>query len=763
MKVYKKKQFSQINIFPSNYKSIFNRSNSLLNNNKISYNIKNYYNTIYLNNNNNNFKINNKNFSQNKINKSFKDKTIQIFNNDLYNSNDLKIKKIPNYKIIKRNLKNLTNNIKLNNQKIFEKEFYKNNITSKLISKYGNFLQNSKLLLKSNNNSLNNSLLTINDEYKSNMSSTKSKKNKISFFSIFNTNSNSMPNIFNNNNNNNSFENITNYIEDNYYNNNNNNINKNDKNFLKNLKNSKLTLKTNDIIFTDKSSYKNFSNSCTNIILIKNYQSYQKQKIKSEKNNNFNKLLKKISYYQSLISLSNKITENYKIKIKKYNNFVFIKKIKLIEENDLLKEIKFDLQITVDKILTKCIQTQQKLNYFINIRNLLIKIKENILFLPKKFLDISYSQTKIELLYKTILNMKTKLNIYLAKKFMKETKNLILKHKNSFFNKEKIIINDDNNNNLNKEEELCEYLKENKKIFKNAQALIDKIYHLREKNINLLYLNQIIYKNLNVVKREFNKIEEENNNYNNIIDENINLDENKLKLLIYKNKILNNQLININKRNNLNKNKSIKNFNNIIFDIDSVIEKKYNNLIENAENDYQIFLTKLYKSINNFLKYNNFNFNLDNIYNIVDQIIYNKIEKLVKSNFKKENKNILNYSLILLKLYEKIIEYTLNKYNNIKKNNLSNEMILKKAKEEIKRKRNKNKANLIKNLIEEKRIEQLKIEFKNSNKLIFKPKRKVNEKIQIKNKILLSNNNNNNINKEKNHYFKDLNNLILFS
>ena len=760
MKVYKKKQFSQINIFPSNYKNILNRSNSLLNNNKISSNNKNYYNTIYLNNNNNNNNNKfNKNFSQNKINKSFKNKTIQIFNNDLYNSNNLKIKKIPNYKIIKRNLKNLTNNIKLNNQKLFEKEFYKNNITSKLISKYGNFLQNSKLLLKSNNNSFNNSILTINDEYKSNMSSTKSKKNKISFFSIFNSNSNSMPNILNNN----SFEN---YYDDNYYNN--EIINKNEKNFLKNIKNSKLTLKTNDIIFTDKSSFKNFSNSCTNIILIKNYQTYQKQKLKSEKNNNFNKLLNKISYYQSLISLSNKITENYKIKIKKYNNFVFIKKIKLIEENDLLKEIKFDLQITVDKILTKCIQTQQKLNYFINIRNLLIKIKENILFLPKKFLEISYSQTKIELLYKTISNMKTKLNIYLAKKFMKETKNLILKHKNSFLNKEKFnfIINDNNNNNLNKEEDLCEYLKENKKIFKNAQALIDKIYHLREKNINLLYLNQIIYKNLNLVKREFNKIEEENNNYNNIIDENIISNENKLKILIYKNKILNNQLININKRNNLNKNKSIKNFNNIIFDIDSVIEKKYNNLIENAENDYQIFLTKLYKSINNFLKYNNFNFNIDNIYNIVDQIIYNKIENLVKSNFKikKENKNILNYSLILLKLYEKIIEYTLNKYNDIKKNNISNEIIFKKAKEEIKRKRNKNKANLIKNLIEEKRIEQLKIEFKNSNKIIFKPKRKVNEKIQIKNKILLSNNNNNNnMNKEKNYYFKDLNNLILFS
>ena len=758
MKVYKKKQFSQINIFPSNYKNILNRSNSLLNNNKISSNIKNYYNTIYLNNNNNNNF--NKNFSQNKINKSFKNKTIQIFNNDLYNSNNLKIKKIPNYKIVKRNLKNLTNNIKLNNQKLFEKEFYKNNITSKLISKYGNFLQNSKLLLKSNNNSFNNSILTINDEYKSNMSSTKSKKNKISFFSIFNSNSNSMPNILNNNN---SFEN---YYDDNYYNN--EIINKNEKKFLKNIKNSKLTLKTNDIIFTDKSSFKNFSNSCTNIILIKNYQTYQKQKLKSEKNNNFNKLLNKISYYQSLISLSNKITENYKIKIKKYNNFVFIKKIKLIEENDLLKEIKFDLQITVDKILTKCIQTQQKLNYFINIRNLLIKIKENILFLPKKFLEISYSQTKIELLYKTISNMKTKLNIYLAKKFMKETKNLILKHKNSFLNKEKFnfIINDNNNNNLNKEEDLCEYLKENKKIFKNAQALIDKIYHLREKNINLLYLNQIIYKNLNLVKREFNKIEEENNNYNNIIDENIISNENKLKILIYKNKILNNQLININKRNNLNKNKSIKNFNKIIFDIDSVIEKKYNNLIENAENDYQIFLTKLYKSINNFLKYNNFNFNIDNIYNIVDQIIYNKIENLVKSNFKikKENKNILNYSLILLKLYEKIIEYTLNKYNDIKKNNISNEIIFKKAKEEIKRKRNKNKANLIKNLIEEKRIEQLKIEFKNSNKIIFKPKRKVNEKIQIKNKILLSNNNNNNnMNKEKNYYFKDLNNLILFS
>ncbi len=751
MKVYKKKQFSQINIFPSNYKNILNRSNSLLNNNKISSNIKNYYNTIYLNNNNNN-KFN-KNFSQNKINKSFKNKTIQIFNNDLYNSNNLKIKKIPNYKIVKRNLKNLTNNIKLNNQKLFEKEFYKNNITSKLISKYGNFLQNSKLLLKSNNNSFNNSILTINDEYKSNMSSTKSKK--ISFFSIFNSNSNSMPNILNNN----SFEK---YYDDNYYNN--EIINKNEKNFLKNIKNSKLTLKTNDIIFTDKSSFKNFSNSCTNIILIKNYQTYQKQKLKSEKNNNFNKLLNKISYYQSLISLSNKITENYKIKIKKYNNFVFIKKIKLIEENDLLKEIKFDLQITVDKILTKCIQTQQKLNYFINIRNLLIKIKENILFLPKKFLEISYSQTKIELLYKTISNMKTKLNIYLAKKFMKETKNLILKHKSSFLNKEKFnfIINDNNNNNLNKEEDLCEYLKENKKIFKNAQALIDKIYHLREKNINLLYLNQIIYKNLNLVKREFNKIEEENNNYNNIIDENIISNENKLKILIYKNKILNNQLININKRNNLNKNKSIKNFNNIIFDIDSVIEKKYNNLIENAENDYQIFLTKLYKSINNFLKYNNFNFNIDNI---VDQVIYNKIENLVKSNFKikKENKNILNYSLILLKLLEKIIEYTLNKYNDIKKNNFNNEIIFKKAKEEIKRKRNKNKANLIKNLIEEKRIEQLKIKFKNS-KIIFRPKRKVNEKIQIKNKILLSNNNNNNnINKEKNYYFKDLNNLILFS
>jgi len=762
MKIYKKKQFSQINIFPSNYKNIFNRSNSLINNNNnFNSNFNNYYNTIYFLNNNNNKNL----FQNSKINKSFKNET--IFNNDLYNSENLKIKKIPNYKIIKRNLKNLTNNVKLNNQKYFEKEFYKKNINSKLILKYGNFFQNSKLLLKSNNNSFNNSILTINDEYKSNMSSTKSKKNKISFFSLFNSNSNSMPNILSNNNN--SFENITNYIEDNYnyYNNDNNNINKNDKNFLKNLKNSKLTLKTNDVIFTDKTSFKNFSNSCTNIILIKNYQNYQKQKLTSEKNNNFNKLLNKISYYQSLISLSNKITENYKIKIKKYNNFVFIKKIKLIEENDLLKEIKFELQITVDKILTKCIQTQQKLNYFINIRNLLIQIKENILFFPKKFLDICYTQTKIELLYKTISNMKTKLNIYIAKKFMKETKILILNHKNSFNKEKKIkfIFNDENNNNNNKEEDLYEYLKENKKIFKNAQDLIDKILYLKEKNINLLYLNQIIHKNLLVTKSEFNKIEEENNNYINVINENVFSKENKLKALIYKNKILNNQLINIKKRNNTNQNKSIKNFDKIIFDLDSVIKKKYINLIENAENDYQIFLTKLYESINNFLKYNNFNYNIDNVYSNVNQIIYIKIENLIKSNFKikKENKNILNYSIILLKLFETIIEFTLNKYNNLKKKYISNENLIKKTGEEIKRKRNKSKAKFVKNLIEEKRIEQLKLKFKHQNKLIFKPKRKVFEKFKINNKNLSSNNNNNKIDKEKIENFKDLNNLILYS
>jgi len=761
MKIYKKKQFSQINIFPSNYKNFFNRSNSLINyNNNFNSHIKNYYNTIYLNNNNN------KNFSQNsKNNKSFKNKTFQIIYNDLYNSENLKIKKIPNYKIIKRNLKNLTNNIKLNNQKYFEKEFYKNNINSILISQYGNFFKNSKLLLKSNNNSFNNSILTINDEYKSNMSSTKSKKNKNSFFSLFNSNSNSMPNILSNNNDN-SFENIENNY--NYYNNDNNNITKNDKIFLKNLKNSKLTLKTNDIIFTDKTSFKNFSNSCTNIILIKNYQNYQKQKINSEKNNNFNKLLNKISYYQSLISLLNKINENYKIKIKKYNNFVFIKKIKLIEENDLLKEIKFDLQITVDKILAKCIQTQQKLSYFINIRNLLIQIKENVLFFPKKFLDICYNQTKIELLYQTILKMKTKLNIYIAKKFMKETKNLILNHKNSFDNKKNLFIindeNNNNNNNFNKEEDLCEYLKENKKIFKNTQDLIDKILNLKEKNINLLYLNQIIHKNLLVAKREFNKIEKEYNNYINSIDQNLFSKEKKLKILIYKNKILNNQLISIKKRNNINKNKSIKNFDKIIFDLDSVIEKKYNNLIANAENDYQIFLTKLYESINNFLKYNNFNFNIDNVYNNVNQIIYNKIENLIKSNFKikKENKNILNYSIILLKLFEIIIEFTLKKYNNLKKKYINNENLIKKIGDEIKRKRNKSKAKFVKNLIEEKRIEQLKTKFKNQNKLIFKPKRKVFEKFKINNKNLLSNNNNK-IEKEKLENFKDLNNFILYS
>ena len=176
-------------------------------------------------------------------------------------------------------------------------------------------------------------------------------------------------------------------------------------------------------------------------------------------------------------------------------------------------------------------------------------------------------------------------------------------------------------------------------------------------------------------------------------------------------------------------------------------------------------MTKLYESINNFLKYNNFNYNIDNVYNNVNQIIYIKIENLIKSNFKikKENKNILNYSIILLKLFETIIEFTLNKYNNLKKKYISNENLIKKTGEEIKRKRNKSKAKFVKNLIEEKRIEQLKLKFKHQNKLIFKPKRKVFEKFKINNKNLSSNNNNNKIDKEKIENFKDLNNLILYS
>ena len=544
--------------------------------------------------------------------------------------------------------------------------------------------------------------------------------------------------------------NLLNNIKNKSENNNNNFFNKtfisNQKLNLSEIKiPSKLTNKINSAVYKYKINNKIniFSKSCKNILLLKECLNEYKISVLNKEKDNNNKLNNINNTRKICYDKYNNITKNLIPKYRSYNFFLFNKKNQEFINLMNLQSYKYKLQKEVNKLQSKFNNLQQKYTIYLKCRNLLVIIKENIKNLPKEFYDfnlINLTKYKNEFFSNKNKNLKTKHRISFSYKLSKDNKKFKKKNSNNNFSSFKNDSNEieeiEDNININRKNnfyknEIYKYLDYHIKIFYNAEEYFNKIKKKEDKLFNLYEIYQNKYRELNLLKKEFNELYKYNNYYEkdnlyydnkltNELDEikkkNIDLIK-KIKILKYElekfpNRNLNNYLKKIPKGFTINENiflLKLKRY---------YISKNFKN--ENAYIFY--YLGKVIKKIFNFDKHFFVNvtnkeifFNDLKILDDIDNNNQNFLRQYVKTLFSVLDESLSN-------LINKIYLYDINVVKKLKTLKFKEKKLI-----EIKNK------NLLKDVIKEEKIENLeknfnKIRFIRNNKLFVDYRNKEKEK-----------------------------------
>ncbi len=291
---------------------------------------------------------------------------------------------------------------------------------------------------------------------------------------------------------------------------------------------TKLTNEINSAVYKNKINNKIniFSKSCKNILLLKECLNEYKINVLNKEKDNNNKLNNINNTRKICYDKYNNITKNLIPKYRSYNFFLFNKKNQEFINLMNLQSYKYKLQKEVNKLQSKFNNLQKKYTIYLKCRNLLIIIKENIKKLPKEFYDfnlINLSKYKNEFFSHKNKNLKTKHRVSFSYKLSKDNKKF--KKKNSenfspFKNDSNEIEEIEENININRKNnfyknEIYKYLDYHIKIFYNPEEYFNKIKKKEDKLFNLYEIYQNKYRELNLLKKEFNELYKYNNYYEN--------------------------------------------------------------------------------------------------------------------------------------------------------------------------------------------------------------------------------------------------------
>jgi hypothetical protein len=274
------------------------------------------------------------------------------------------------------------------------------------------------------------------------------------------------------------------------------------------------------------------------------------------------------------------------------------------------------------------------------------------------------------------------------------------------------------------------YIKDKIPIFNSPEEFIDIINALENKNLDLLKENEKINRNKEELRSELEIINNDVEKYGIIIDEIINKKNTKYQDLIKRNKTLNDIYQSIVVNNNDNEENKKKYINKpsfgIFIDMEQVNVEKYNIIKKNYKYDYTLLLNKLIDFITTFLKSNYKNYTRQRVYNLVNKDLFNNIIKN-KNIFSNEIKYfIYDYCVILLKIYENIIEYVLENNKILSQNKYNLSFMTQLSDKYLQNKKNENSKE-IREFIDKKRNEEIKIIIEKSKKNYYPLNRRVLE------------------------------------
>jgi hypothetical protein len=481
------------------------------------------------------------------------------------------------------------------------------------------------------------------------------------------------------------------------------------------------------------------------------------------RNNKLKKIISKEEYnydkrYDKLLKLKDVIENTYKSYIEemdKYLNYLYFiikeDKEELYLYDKQIKEIDDELEI----IIVEIVQNQTHLEYLVDRRNFLLLIKERFGNPPSYYEELLVRDSKKLLVGDAIYNLK-------VTKLIK-SKSIMLFNNSYLEVKEKIKQNLLNINNIKQPSNKS--INE-KPLFGSVEEFIQLFKYLENKNLKYLKDEEIIDKQIDRLKQQYEEEKLLNNNY---IEEEIEKKEKDLEKLKQKNIILERtynhykEIIlksTINKKNN---NSYMKGKRISSIEINNI--KKYHEQLEKYKYDGFLLLNKLITLMKNL---SNIKYDKSNFYaGILNDKIVKHIINLNINKFNKEKIALINnYILLLISKYEIICKYILNK-NDIYSMNENNKEIIKDKTIQLLLDKKKQNSIELREIIKQKKIEEIKKIIEKSNKITaYIPNKVAPESTARRNKALknieekiLAINKNNSLENEFNelvHYSDDL-------
>ena len=523
---------------------------------------------------------------------------------------------------------------------------------------------------------------------------------------------------------------------------------------------SKTQIQMNDMIFNELKSVQEFSDMEKKMTKFKIAQNVQMKKLNEIKTKNKFTINDKINM---IINLKIKLESNYKIFSNEMDDYIYFLKDKLFEISTDLQSIDkeiFSKSIELEKMIFKIVKKQRELQYLIEIRNFLQKVKDKSEKREKP--PLYYYKILIQesnklyignyLLSLKIINQITNKNVTSFISSVLETKEII---------EERKIDDIHTNYYYTKREEV-------KPIFSSVDEYI---------NVNRLFMEKNLYnlQEFQFTKKEISKLRKE---YMEIEDTTYLLEEIKEKKeikerLIQKNELLKKRYIyyieqikkskteiKINPRV---KGRDVPLYLDYEIDLDQYNREKYIKKLKKMKFNGILLLGKLKNVVKNFFKSE---YATKEFYKYFYNKERDKLEVLEISDIKFDESNIkliVEFIFKTISIYEDICKFVVGKHYEYMSNKKNSEF-LKKRLEEIELKKR------IKNLYEQKRIEIIKnneekkkIIEKSIKPIIYISKMKSDNNQLKKNKILKIKSEKKLVHFQKNFLENEFNSLIKYN
>ena len=496
---------------------------------------------------------------------------------------------------------------------------------------------------------------------------------------------------------------------------------KNENTFITDLNTNKVRFIINQLIVENFRGKEKIDKFEEKILKLKIFQSYQKETLEKYLNDDKFNIQDKIDHIIKLFKIYENIYVDYSRDISRYINFLYKCEsdfdFELRKINKKRKDLNYELEVIVDKLLTK----QKQLEYLINTRNFIFwakNIGKNIILMNDQYVyRISKRRRFIDQLFDLLGSSTDSLAFKYLKRLIpiEELETIIIRRNNrsrtltktrraNTIRKTTTISN--RSEKVNKE--LLYPPTPGEKIFETPDEFIKILTRFQNNNISLLKIfgnSQIEKKNL-VKELEIETGIYENYEktyfYHYITLDEKNLEEAKKRyeILSYTYNYIKNILEDRNNLTTLKKDLRIISLN-AVNNINMYKSIKYNKLREKYKYQGLVLLEQLINIINLIFSMNEKMkiFDIQEAYIYASHDILKEILATKKEYFDDSNKNLIKeYAIKLLKIYEFFCQIIINKSKEIKKLNKEK---YNKLNEQIQIERKIENTKIIKNLLDE--------------------------------------------------------------